>query len=176
MTARGLDAGVGRARRAGWAAFVLAGMLVACGGLAARLEVPPGQRLVLGGADLADLDELGGLLEIVREDGLVRLDLPLQRDQTAFVLTLPPGRYRLARFRATDSPQVRRAPRAFELRGWLEVGDAAAVYVGTLRLRRDGFAGVRLEVADDYERTMAALRVRYRDLPPNVARALVRPA
>lgn len=178
MRARGpvADEARGRARRARLGALLLAGALAACGGLGARLEVPPGQRLILGGADLTRLDELGGLLEIVRDDGLVRLDLSLRREQTAFVATLPPGVYRLVRFRVTDSPQVRRASRAFDLRGRLEVGAAAAVYVGTLRLLPDGFAGIRLEVTDDYERTVAALRARYRDLPPTVARALVRPA
>jgi hypothetical protein len=159
---------------AGLAGLALAAGLAGCGGL--RLEVPPGHRVVVGGVDLARLDELGGLLEIVRDDGVVRLDLPLQREQTTFLTTLPPGRYRLVRLRVTDSPQVSRIPPVSELRGAFEVGDEPAVYVGTLRFTRDRFAGLRLEVTDDYERTIDALRARYRELPRVVARALVRPA
>jgi hypothetical protein len=146
--------------------------MAACGGLAARLEVPPGHRVVLAGVDLRRLDVLGGLLEIVREDGVVRLDVPLQRDQTAFAVTLPPGRYRIARFNGTDSPSLTRLPPSFALRGTFEVGDAPAVYVGTLRLIQDRFATFRLEVADDYQRTVDALRARYRDLPATVVRGL----
>ena len=56
------------------------------------------------------------------------------------------------------------------------VGSEPATYIGTLRIRGDFGDRVRLEVRDDYERTVPALRGRYTDIPERVERALMKAA
>jgi hypothetical protein len=140
------------------------------------LDVPPGHRLVLGGVDLTRFGESRVLLEIVREDGTFRRDLPVDASWSPFVVTLPPGRYQITRLRLTESGRTLQDETAFALRVEFEVGDAAAVYVGTLTLERVVFGPqLRVTVRDEYERTVPAIRARHPDLPSVVARALLRP-
>jgi len=117
-----------------------------------------------------------GLLEMVREDGAVRYDLPVHRETRPFAVSLPPGRYRMVRVRALDSLQVTPDQIDYPLGATVDV-TAPAVYLGTVRLDQDGFAPgrLRMTVTDDFDRTVPALRARYLDIPATVERSLVRP-
>jgi len=143
---------------------------------AESLDVPPGHRLVLGRIDLTRFDQPSAVLVIAREDGTYRIDLPIDASWSPFVITLPPGRYQITQLRRIDSGQAVPEELTFPLRVAFEVGDAAAVYVGTLEIERAVFGRqLRVTVRDEYDRTVPAIRARHPDLPPVVARALMRP-
>jgi hypothetical protein len=143
---------------------------------AESLDVPPGHRLVLGGVDLTRFGESRVLIEIARDDGTYRRDLPVDASWSPFVVTLPPGRYQITRLRVAESGRTLQDETAFVLRVEFEVGDAAAVYVGTLTIERVVFGRqLRVTVRDEYDRTVPGIRARHPDLPPVVARALMRP-
>jgi hypothetical protein len=140
------------------------------------LDVPPGHRLVLGGVDLTRFGESRVLIEIGREDGTYRHELPVDAAWSPFVITLPPGRYHITRLRLAESGRTLQDETAFALRVDFEVGDAAAVYVGTLTVERVVFGRqLRVTVRDEYDRTVPAIRAQHPDLPPVVVRALLRP-
>ena len=142
----------------------------------APLDVPPGHQAVLGEIVVAGFSEPSVVLDIAREDGSYRLDLPVDGGRSQFVITLPSGRYRISRLRLNESR------RSFPEEVWFQVGvgfevGTTAVYVGTLRIEHVVFGRhVRVTVRDEYERTVPAARARYPDLPPVVARTLMRPA
>jgi hypothetical protein len=153
------------------------GLAVAPGcGIARRapLDVPPGHRLVLGEIALAGFSEPRWALDIAREDGSFRHELPVDFSRSPFVITLPPGRYLVTRLRVNDIGRNFPDEVTFPLRASFEVADAAAVYVGRLEIERVAFARqLRLTVRDDYERAVPEFRARYPDLPPTIARALM---
>jgi len=169
-------AGLGQRR---WFVALILGAAVAAGCAAfgrAPLDVPPGHQAVLGEVFIGGFSESSVVLDIAREDGSYRLELPVDGGRSQFVITLPPGRYRISRLRINESR------RAFPEEIWFQVGvefevGGTAVYVGTLRIEHAVFGRqLRIAVRDDYERTVPAMRARYPELPPVVARALMRPA
>ncbi|HZS34566.1 MAG TPA: hypothetical protein VFC42_14480 [Methylomirabilota bacterium] len=163
-----------RARRA-VALAVAAAIAGGCAALGAGpLDIPPGHRVVLGGLDLSRFDAPEALLEVIREDGTFRRDVRVDPAQRAFVTTLPPGRYRVARLRVVDSAQTSPDVIAYDLRLGFDVAAAPTVYIGTLRVIREFATRVRVEVLDEYDRTVPALRARHRDIPVPVERALMR--
>jgi hypothetical protein len=139
------------------------------------LDVPPGHRLV-GEVSLAGFAEPHVVLDIAREDGSYRHELPIDAARSAFVFTLPPGRYQVTRLRLNESGRPFSGEFAYPVRVEFEVGDSA-VYVGTLQLERIAFRyELHVAVRDEYDRTVPALRGRHPELPPVVARGLMRPA
>jgi hypothetical protein len=131
---------------------------------------------VLGEVAVAGLSEPRIALDIVREDGTFRRDLSVDVNPTSFVITLPPGRYHVARLRFTDSGRTLPDETGYPMRVAFEVGDAAAIYIGRLEIERIVFAReLRVTVRDDYERTVPEFRARYPELPATIARALMRP-
>jgi len=138
-----------------------------------RLDVPPGHRAVLGRIDLRS-GALESLIEIVREDGAFRHDLRSGLGQHDFVITLPPGRYRIARVRLLQDRQTLDQHPVRELRVTFEVGAEPAVYVGTLRLGEAFGERLLVAVVDEYETTVPALRARYPDLTGTISRSLMR--
>jgi hypothetical protein len=177
------DAGPGRApaaaaaRRRPLATLVLAGWALAgCAALGGRLEVPPGHRVVLGAVDLTRFEQTEALLDIVRADRTFREAVRVSPTQRRFVVTLPPGAYRIARIVVLDSGAATPNRIAYDLPVTFEVGDAPTVYVGTLRVIRDFDSRVRVEVLDEYDRTVPALRAQHPEIRDPVARALMRPA
>lgn len=168
-----------RTRGGAWLALVLlslamAGCAVVRPGL---LEVPPGYRVVLGRIDLSRFAASEALLEIVRDDGAIWLDLRVGAGRQDFVITLPPGRYRISRLRLVDDRQASPTHTILYLQVGFEVGPEPAVYVGTLRLL-SALGGQKLDVtvADEYEQAVPALRARQPGIPETVARSLFRPA
>lgn len=163
----------GRRRRAVVALLAAAAVAAGCGALRrAPLDVPPGHRVVLGEVSVAGFSEPSLVLDIVREDGTFRYELPVDLSPSSFVITLPPGRYQVTRLRVNESGRTFPEEGAFPLRVTFEVSDAPAVYVGHLRIERVVFARhLRTTVMDDYERAVPQFRVRYPELPPTVARA-----
>ena len=168
--------GVGRRR---WlAALALAAIAPAgCAALVREaLDVPPGQQPVVGAVSISGLGGLDVVLDIAREDGSYRLDLTVDGGRRQFLITLPPGRYQIPRFRMNESRATSSGEVWFRLGVQFEVG-GTPVYVGTLRIERVVFGReLRITVLDEYERTVPAMRARYPELPPVVARALMRPA
>ena len=138
------------------------------------LDVPPGHQVVLGEVAIAGFSEPQVVLDIVREDGTYRTELPVGAPRTEFVITLPRGRYQITRLRINESG------RAFPEETWFRVGatfdvEEAAVYVGTLTIERVVFARqARVAVRDEYERSVPTLRLRYPELPSVIARAPMR--
>jgi hypothetical protein len=142
----------------------------------APLDVPPGHRLVLGEVSIAGFSEPRVVLDIAREDGTFRHELPLDVSLTPFVITLPPGRYQVTRLRINEAGRTFPEEAAFPMRVAFEVGDAAAVYVGRLQIERVVFARqLRVRVQDDYDRAVPEFRTRYPELPATIARAPMRP-
>ncbi len=166
-----------RGRRRGVVALVVAA-LAAAGCAAFReepLDVPPGHRLVLGEVAVSGFGEPHVTLDIAREDGTYRHELPIDAARSAFVITLPPGRYQVIRLRLTESGRTLQDELMFPLRIEFQVGDAA-VYVGTIQIERVVFGRqLRVLVQDEYDRTVPALRGRRPELPPVVVRGLARP-
>jgi hypothetical protein len=155
------------------------GVLLAAGCAVFRrepLDVPPGHRLVLGGVDIARFGDSHVVLEIVRVDGGYSYGLPVDVPRTSFVITLPPGKYNVLRLRLGDSGRTFPNQTIFPLQVGFEVGDAPAVYVGTLQIERVAFARfVRTVVQDDHDRTVSEIRARHPELPAVVVRSLMQP-
>ena len=138
------------------------------------LDVPPGHRVVMGEIAVAGFSEPQIALDIAREDGAFRYELPVDFRLTPFVITLPPGRYQITRLRFNEMGRTFPEEVGFPLRVTFDVGDAAAVYVGRLQIERVVFARqLRVTVRDDYERAVPEFRARYPELPPSIARALM---
>jgi hypothetical protein len=132
----------------------------------------PGHRLVLGEIDLAGFPEPRVVLDIVRGDGTFRHELAVDLRLTPFVITLPPGRYQVTRLRINEAGRTFPDESSFQLQVTFDVGDAAAVYVGRLKIERIVFArALRVAVLDEYERAVPEFRARYPELPPAIARA-----
>ena len=143
-----------------------------CGLRRAPLDVPPGHRLVLGEIAISAFAEPRVVLDIAREDGSFRHELPVDLSVSPFVITLPPGRYQVTRLRINENGRTFPEEASFPLRVTFEVGDAPAVYVGRLQIERVVFARqLRVTVRDDYERAVPEFRARYPDLPSTIARA-----
>jgi hypothetical protein len=141
----------------------------------APLEVPPGHQAVVGEVFIAGFSEPRVVLDVAREDGSYRHELPVDATRSPFVITLPPGRYQITRLRINESGRTFPDEAWFRVGVVFDVGDAA-VYVGTLQIERVVFARqLRIMVQDEYERTVPAMRARYPELPSVVARALMRP-
>ena len=140
------------------------------------VDVPPGHRLVLGEVVISGFSERSMVIDIAREDGTYRHELAVDAARSAFVITLPPGRYQVTRLRLNEAGRVQPDELAYPVRIEFEVGDAA-VYVGTLQFERVVFGRqLRVLVRDDYDRTVPSLRARHPELPPVVERGLARPA
>ncbi len=172
-------------RLAGWAwrgplAVLAAGMLLAAGCSVFRrepLDVPPGHQAVMGEVVVMGFGAPPHVvLDIAREDGAFRHELPIDLARSPFLITLPPGRYLVQRLRINESGP------SFPEEPWFQVGaefsvGQTAVYVGTLQLERVVFARkLRVTVQDEFDRLVPELRARYPELPPVVGRALMRPA
>jgi hypothetical protein len=160
-----------------WGAALGLGVLVLAGCSMFRrepLDVPPGHQVVLGEVAIAGFSERHVVLDIVREDGSYRTELPVSAPRTEFVITLPRGRYQVTRLRINESGQSFLSEAWFRIGATFEVGDAA-VYVGTLTIERIVFAHqARIAVQDEYERRVPTLRRRYPELPSVIARAPMR--
>jgi hypothetical protein len=145
-----------------------------CGARRAPLDVPPGHRVVLGEVDISGFGEPQVVLDIAREDGSFRHELAVDARRSPFAITLPPGRYQVTRLRLNEIGRTLPDEAVFPMRVAFEVGEAAAVYVGRLRIERVVFAReLRVTVLDDYERAIPVFRARHPGLPPVVARALM---
>jgi hypothetical protein len=130
----------------------------------------------LGGVDIARFGESHVVLEIARVEGGYRHELSVDAPRISFVITLPPGKYQILRLRVTESGRTFLNQTIFQLQVPFEVGDAPAVYVGTLQIERIAFAAfVRTAVQDDYDRTVSEIRARHPELPLVVARSLMQP-
>ncbi len=167
--------GEGRRR---WLTVLVLGAIAATGCAAFRaapLEVPPGHQAVVGEVFITGFDAPHLVLDIAREDGSFRHELPVDFIRSPFVITLPPGRYQIARLRINEDRQAFPEEVWFRVGVGFEVGDTA-VYVGTLQLERVTFGRqLRVRVQDEYERTVPAMRTLYPGLPPAVTRALMQP-
>jgi hypothetical protein len=168
---------VARSRRRGFVALLT--VALAAGGCAAfraePLDVPPGHRVVLGEISISGFGETHVTLDIAREDGTFRHELPIDAALSPFVITLPPGWYQITRLRLNESGRIMREEMVFPLRIEFQVGDAA-VYVGTLQIDRITFGRqLGVQIRDEYDRTIPALRARRPDLPSVVVRGLARP-
>jgi hypothetical protein len=168
-------AGAGR----GWVAALVLGAIVSTGCAVfgkAPLDVPPGHRVVLGEVFTGGFEWPNVVLDIARDGGGYRHELSIDAARVPFLITLPPGRYQITRLRLNESGQT------FANAPWFQVGvvfdvEAPAVYVGTIRIERVVFGPrLRVEVRDEYDRTVPALRAQYPGLPSTVERALARPS
>jgi hypothetical protein len=150
-------------------------VLAGCGALAPQpVDVAPGQRVVVGRVDLSGLEITEGIVDIVRQDGSFGREVWIGRDAAEFAVGLPAGRYGIVRFRgAKDGRTLSEFIRYLNV--GFDVGDAPAVYIGTLRLASGFGPGVRVTVVDEMEETLRVLRTRYSDLPPTATRALMTP-
>jgi hypothetical protein len=165
-------------RRLALAAVAVAIATAGCGMLGPQpLDVPPGHQAVMGEIVVTGFGATPHVvLEIAREDGSFRHDLPVDSVRSPFVITLPPGRYQVQRLRINENGP------AFPEEPWFRVGaeftvGGTAVYIGTLALERVVFnRQLRVTVQDEYERTLPVLRREYLELPPVVGRAIMRPA
>lgn len=161
-------------------ATLLAAALVAGAGCSMlgpqRLDIEPGFAVIVGEIDMRSVPEPQGLLQMVREDGAVRYDLPVQRGPFRFAVPLPPGRYRMVSLRVIDTAQVSPDHIDYLVGATFDV-TMPAVYLGTVRFEREQFGAIRLRVVvvDDFDRTVPAVRARYPDLPATVERSLLRP-
>jgi hypothetical protein len=141
------------------------------------LDVPPGHQAVLGEIVVAGFGVPPHVvLDIAREDGSFRHELPVDAVRSTFVITLPPGRYQVQRLRINESGPAFPEEPWFRVGAEFTVGDTA-VYVGTLALERVVFnRQLRVTVQDDYERALPVLRTQFPELPSVIGRALMRPA
>jgi hypothetical protein len=142
----------------------------------AALDPLPGQRVVLGRVDVDGFETTDGLLQVVKVDGTFAEVVPFTNARRDFAVTLPPGQYRVTELRAVKDRDSTPSENVFPLRLAFEVGPEPATYIGTLRFNRRFGRDVRIEVLDEYEDTVRALRRLYSDLPPAAARRLVQPA
>jgi hypothetical protein len=154
--------------------LALAGTPAGCAAFGpSDLDVPPGQRVVLGRLDVADFETPVAVVEIVKEDGTFGQELHAGPGRGEFAITLPPGRYRVVRVRGMKERSVAPSDALWPLRGAFEVGSEPATYIGTLRLASRLGSAPRVSVVDEYEDTLRVLRGLYRDLPSAVVRRLV---
>ncbi len=154
------------------------GLAVALGCAALRpapLDLLPGQRVVLGRIDVSRLEASEAVVEIVKEDGSYWQDLRVSASPQEFVVGLPPGRYRVARVRLLVDRPGSPNNTVWRLGVAFEVGDAPAVYVGTLRLVSRLAAEPVVRVDDEYADTVRAVRAHYTEIPAPVARVLMTP-
>ena len=159
-------------RRLAWAVPLMA---AGCGVFGpVPLDVPPGHRAVLGRVDLSG-EVTEGALEIVKEDRTFEHALPVGPGPGAFAVVLPPGRYRIVRFRGAQQGKTFRDT-LWDLELAFEVGPEPAVYIGTLRLVATYGRAPRVSVTDEYDATLRALRRLYSDLPGVVTRRLISPS
>ncbi|MGH7321540.1 MAG: hypothetical protein ACRELA_18220 [Candidatus Rokuibacteriota bacterium] len=167
--------GVVGATRTGAVALLVLSALGCAGLLRPPLDVPPGQRIVVGRLDLSAFEVGEGLLEIVREDGTFYETVRAGLSQRDFVMALPPGAYRVVRLRAfRDGRKFPNDP-IWDLRLAFDVGPEPAIYIGTLRLRSHLGHRLDTQVLDEYDDTLRVLRARHPDLPDAVGRSLLRP-
>jgi hypothetical protein len=176
MTRLGIGwAGAGR----GWLAALVLGAIVSTGCAVFRkapLDVPPGHRLVLGEVFTGGFDWPHVVLDIARDGGGYQHELPVDAARVPFLITLPPGRYQITGLRVAESGRLFPDPPWFRVGVVFDV-EAPAVYVGTIRIERLTFARqLRVEVRDEYDRTVPALRAQHPGLPSTVERALARPS
>ena len=169
----------GSARRRPLAALTAAALLMA-GCAAFRREpfdVPPGHQAVMGEVVVVGFGAPPHVvLDIAREDGSFRHELPVDLARSPFLITLPPGRYQVQRLRINETGPSFPEEAWFQIGAEFTVGDTA-VYVGTLQVERVTFARkLRVTVQDEFERLVPSLRARYPELPPVVGRSLMRPA
>jgi hypothetical protein len=165
-------------RQLALAAVAVAIATAGCGILGRQpLDVPPGHQAVMGEVVVAGFGVPPHVvLEIAREDGSFRHELPVDAVRSPFVITLPPGRYQVQRLRINENGPAFPEEPWFRVGAEFTVGDTA-VYVGTLTLERVVFdRQVRVTVQDEYERTLSVLRREYPELPSPVGRAIMRPA
>jgi hypothetical protein len=164
------------AARTGLAVLGLATLATGCAaGGNYRLDPSPGHRIVVGSVDLGRFNQRDAHLDIVRLDGTYRHALLVNGAQRDFAITLPPGRYAIARLRLAEGLRSTLDRGPFDLRVIFDVGEAPTIYVGALSIAPLFGQKVRVEVRDDYERTIAALRARRLELPEPIVRALMRP-
>jgi hypothetical protein len=150
-------------------------VLAGCGVLRPQpIDVAPGQRVVLGRIDLSAMDVTHGIVEVVRQDGTYNRELTVGLDVAEFAVGMPPGRYRIVRFRgAKDGRTLSEFIRYLNV--GFDVGDEPAVYIGTLRMHSGFGVTVRATVVDEMEATLRVLRSRYSDVPATATRALMIP-
>jgi hypothetical protein len=158
--------------------LALAGLasLAGCGVLGPQpVDVAPGQRIVLGRDDLSGLDVSEGIVDVVRQDGGFSRELRIGQGAAEFAVGLPAGRYRIVSFRGAKDGRTLSDQFIRYLNVAFDVGDAPAVYVGTLRVASSFGPALRVTVVDEMEDTLRVLRRRYSDLPPTATRALMTP-
>jgi hypothetical protein len=150
-------------------------VLAGCGALRPQpIDVAPGQRIVLGRIDLSAMDVTHGIVEVVRQDGTYNRELTVGLDAAEFAVGMPPGRYRIVRFRgAKDGRTLSEFIRYLNV--GFDVGDEPVVYIGTLRMHSGFGVTVRTTVVDEMEATLRVLRSRYSDVPATATRALMIP-
>jgi hypothetical protein len=150
--------------------------LAGCAGLGPQpIDMAPGQRVVLGRIDLSRLDVTDGIVDVVRQDGGFNRELRIGRDGNEFAVGLPPGRYRIIQFRGTKDGRTLSDQFILHLNVGFDVGDAPAIYIGTLRLTTGFGSRAQATVLDEMEGTLRMLRSRYSDLPTAPTRALMTP-
>jgi hypothetical protein len=150
-------------------------VLAGCGVLRPQpIDVAAGQRVVLGRIDLSAMDVNQGILEVFRQDGAYNRELAIDPGAGEFAVGMPPGRYRIVRFRGLKDG---RTPTDYirYLNVGFDVGDEPAVYIGTLRMHSGFGVTVRATVVDEMEATLRVLRSRYSDVPATATRALMIP-
>ncbi len=150
------------------AALVLVLWLAAAGcGLArpAPLDVPPGQRVVVGRVDLNATDIPEGFIEMARDDGTFDYPLAISRGTSDFAIMLPPGRYRVTRLRGGKDGSTMSNQMVWDVSPvTFEVGAEPAVYIGTLRFRLS-VGRFRVQVLDELDDTLRIVRRWHPDLP-----------
>jgi hypothetical protein len=159
----------------GPAAALLVLWLAAAGcGLArpAPLDVPPGQRVVLGRVDMTATDIPEGFVEVVRDDRTFDYSLPVTRGTSDFAISLPPGRYRIARLRGGKDGRTVPNQMVWDVSPvTFEVGAEPAIYIGTLRFHQSP-GRFRVTVIDELDQTLRVIRRWHPDLPAPVVRSL----
>lgn len=138
------------------------------------LDVPPGQRVVVGRIVLEGFDLTEAIVEIVRDDRSFDHALPVGIARRDFLIMLPPGRYRITTLRAFKDRDAVSSNPIVDLKASFEVGLEPAVYIGTLRIGSRFGQSPAVTVADDYEETVRTLRGQHPDLP-EVTRQLLTP-
>lgn len=158
------------------AGLLLLGGLLAAGCAVfqpAMLEVAPGHRPVLGRVELTGFVPPAGVVDIQKVDGTFGHELAIGLARSEFAIGLPPGTYRVVALHASRTQRNVSNETIFPLGLTFEVGPEAATYIGTLRIEAEFGDRVRVQVKDEYEDTLGALRARYGDLPPSAARRLM---
>jgi hypothetical protein len=159
-------------------ALVAGALLVAgCGAFrSGPIDVPPGHRIVLGEVRLTGFPTTHVILDLAREDGSFQEQLVIDAQRSPFVITLPPGHYLINNLRINDMGRTGPETTNFRIAVAFDV-DAPAVYTGTLRIERVSFLReLRITVDDEYETAVPAMRERHPELPPEIARSLMRSA